>query len=149
MSRSLIITRDELSLADLQLWNPPTLLLPEGGFGPGAQVLNRQTIASPFRHGRTLVGWTFGMQQGTVQVTCRGTSGGTLRTLVGSVLDAFTQWSYTLTFDYDGLQGSWTCEAADYNVGPQGVLDEFDLSFYEQTVFLQVPHHPVPVTGVI
>lgn len=149
MSRSLLVSRDELSLADLQLWAPPTFLLPEGGFAIGAQTHRRETITSPFTPGRFLIGLVPDVQVNRLVVQVRGSSGSDLRSLVGTVLAAFTQTSYTVTSNYDGLIGSWDCEPADYSVGAEGVVDEFDLSFYEQAVTLLFPRSPLPLTGPV
>lgn len=149
MSRSLLVSRTELSLSDLQLWDPPTFLLPEGGFSIGPQTHRREVATSPFTPGRYLIGLVPDVQTNRLVVQVRGTSGADLRAQVTTVLAAFTQSTYTVTSNYDGLIGSWACEPADYSVGAEGVVDEFDLSFYEQAVTLLFPRSPLVLSGPI
>lgn len=147
--RSASITRTELGLPDLALWDPPSLVLPEGGFAPGQTQWQRSTVTSPWVHGSFLTAVSMQQVTSTLVVHATADSGGALAALVGQVIAAFSQFSYTLRFNYDGWAGAWLCDPADYQVGAAGPVDEFDLSFYEQDVQLSIPRRPVPLLGVM
>lgn len=146
-TRSLLVTRTALSLSDLQLWNPGTFTVLGDTFGPGGQVRRRETVTSPYVKGRTLLHSVEDVQDARLDVEVGSTSGSGLSTNVGVLLAAFRQSIYTLTAVWDDVTVAWTCEPADYSVGPQGVLDDLGMKFFTVTVSLTVPRSPVPVSG--
>lgn len=147
MSRSVVITRTELSLADLELWSPPNSIVAGDTFGPGAQTYRRETIASPFVRGRFLIAATPDSQDSQLLLQIIGSSGSDLSSRVATVLAAFAQFSYTLTWNLDGIIASYTCETADYSVGDGGRLEDIDTVFHTVPILLTIPHDPLPVTG--
>jgi hypothetical protein len=147
MSRSLLITRTDLSLADLQLWSPPNSFVVGDTFGPGAQVLRRETVTSPFVRGRFVIAATADSQDSQILLQICGSSGSDLSTRVGVVLDAFGQLSYTLTWNFDGITSAYFCEAADYTIGEGGRIEDIDMVFHTVPILLTIPHDPLPISG--
>jgi hypothetical protein len=144
MSRSLLVTRTELSLTDLQLWSPPNLIVVGDTFGPGAQVLRRETISSPFCRGRWLIDAQPDMQDAQLLLHVMGSSGSDLSTRVGTVIDAFRQLSYTLTWNFDGITSAYACEAADFDAGR---MEDIDMAFSAVPILFTIPHDPLPLSG--
>lgn len=149
MSRSVLLGRSSLSLADLQLWDPPNLIVAGDSFGPGPQTLRRTTISSPFVRGRFPIDVVADTQDAPMTLQVLGSTGADLSSRVGVVLAAFSQWSYTLAYNFDGIIGSWQCEAADYTVGEAGRFEDIDTVFHAVQILLTIPHDPLPLTGVI
>lgn len=148
MSRSLLISRTDLSLSPLQLWNPPTYRILGDSFGPGAQVLRRTFTESQWVPGRFLRAAVADMQIAPLTLQVGGTSGSDLATNLAAVIAAFEQWSYTLTAVHDGLSFSWTCEAADYAPGTkEGALEDIDTQAHETAISLLIPRFPTPLSG--
>lgn len=148
-TRSLTISRNLVGsgLPDLQLWAPPTYLIVGDSFGPGAQVWRRETVTSPYVHGRFLVQSTKAEQIVPLVIQVLGTDGSDLGVKVGDLLDAFSQPAYTLTEQFSGTLAAWTCEMADYSVGPGGALNDLDLFFHAAEITLAIPRAPKPLAG--
>lgn len=146
-ARSLLVTRTVLALSDLQLWQPGTFTVLGDAFGPGAQVRRRETVTSPYVKGRTLLSAVDDVQLASLSIEVGSTSGSGLSTNIAVLLAAFSQSTFTMSAIWDDVAVSWTCEAADYAVGPAGVLQDHDLKFFTQVVALTVPRSPVAVSG--
>lgn len=141
MSRSLTVTRTLLSLSTLQVWNPPSSIIVGDSFMPGGQTHRREFATSPYVPGRFLIGATRDMQEAVLRVELTASTGAALSTLVATTINAFTQYSYTLTWDFDGLTSVWECEAADWTPGEAGVLEDLDLSLHATQVVFLIPHN--------
>lgn len=146
MIRSVLITRTDLGLSPLQLWQPGKFLLPDNTFGGGPTTQRRVTSESPMVKGRYASGIVEGQRTGGIAVhVIAGTSEG-VQPLVEEVVAALTQFRFTLAWQWNGLSGSWQCEAADWAPGSSsGVLDLW-LKWHNQQLFFVVPHRRL--TGV-
>lgn len=140
MSRSVIVTRKSLGLSSLQLWQVGKFYLPEGTFGPGETAQRRLTSESPMVAGRYAYSIVEDQRMGNLAVHVMAPSEGTLAARVQEVVTAMTQFRYALTWQWNGLSGSWQCESADWALGQSGILDEDWLAGNQQAVFFTVPH---------
>lgn len=146
------VSRTSLSstLGPLELWNPGTYVIPDGTFGPGEQTHRRLTVSSPWVRGRFATSIVADAQIAPLQVLVQSPTEVELDQRIAHLIDAMTQFTYTITFTQYGLgTNSWVCEQADYAVGPGGVIDNFGLLFFEQPVTFSVPRSPVNAFGRI
>lgn len=140
--RSILVDRDSLSLAPLQVWQTGKFILPEGTFGGGSTGQRRKTTESDIVRGSYSTAIVEGQRTGNVSVHIFGNATDTLQDLVMEVITAFTQFRYTLAWQYNGLAGTWQCEAADYDLGQSGgIIDEGWLSANSQAINFSIPHN--------
>lgn len=142
MSRSLIVSRGSLSLPALQLWQDGRYILPDGTFGGGETGQRRVTSESPQVRGRYASSIVEGGRSGNVSVHVISDLS-SLQGDVQEVIDAMTQFRYTLDWVFDGLSGVWQCEAADWALGASGTLDVEHLKINTQIVHFVVPHNRI------
>lgn len=151
-TRSLTISRTELSLGPLQLWDPGNgYFVLDNTFGGGQQTKRRETVQSPWVHGRFATAIVKDVQIAPLAVEVMADSEAVLTTRIQALLAALDQFSFILTAEQHGLgQFSWICESADWSVGPAGVIDDFDLTMapYGQVVTATIPRSPIPATGI-
>ena len=147
-TRSLQVSRTDLSLAPLELWQPGKYVIVDGSFGPGAQTYRRLTVDSPWVAGRFLTNAVADVQMVPLVIQVQSPDEAGLEPNITELLAAFKQFSFTMTSVHHGLgTQAWWCERADYAVGPSGVIDDFDLKFYEQAVSFTIPRSPVNAVG--
>ena len=142
MSRSVLVTRTELSLGDLQLWQAGKYILPEGTFGGGETAQRRLTSEGPQVKGRYPSALTEGGRTGNISVHVLS-SLATLQADVQAVVDAMTQFRFMLAWTYGGLSGTWQCEKADWALGESGIIDEGWLKVHSQAIHFVVPHNRI------
>lgn len=151
-ARSLTISRTELALPALQLWDPPDYFVLDDSFGPGQQTKRRETVQSPWVHGRFATSIVKDVQVATMAVQVTASSEAGLATRIAALLAAFDQFTFYLTATQHGLGTfSWVCESADYAVGPGGAINDFDLKTtpYGQVVTASIPRSPIAALGII
>ena len=140
------VTRDELSLADLDL-NTDTYKIIRGGWGPGGVVWRRQTVQSPFSSGRYLTGRQKDQAVAPLAIRVTGTNEADCLGKVATLVAAFEQFEYQLSMTVETVTYTWNCECADWTFGEGGALQTFHLRAYKQEVVFEIPRHPVPVAG--
>lgn len=143
MSRSVLVNRVGLGLDNLQLWEQGKFYLPDGTFGGGETTQRRGTSESPMVKGRYAYSIVEGQRQGVLAVHVVAPDVSALQARVQEVVTALTQFRFTLAWQWNGLSGTWQCEAADWALGQSGVLDEEWLAGDQQAVFFTVPHRRV------
>lgn len=117
-------------------------------FGPGARSWRRDRATSPSVAGGQLVNAVLDVQVRPLVVRVYGATAAELNTRTGALVDALSQFSYTLTVTIDGTTWAYACEPADG--GPvNGELDKFELLSRQQTYAFQIPGSPIPTTGVM
>lgn len=142
MSRSILVTRTELGLANLQLSQEGLYYLPDGSFGPGETSQRRVTSESPQVNGRYPSSIIEGSRSGNVSVHVLSDLSN-LQANVQTVITAMTQFRYTLAWQFDGLSGTWQCEKADWSLGESGTLDVRFLEVHTQKIHFVVPHNRI------
>lgn len=142
MSRSIVVSRTDLALPDLQLSETGRLYLPDGTFGGGETAQTRITAESPQVKGRYPSSIVEGSRSGNVSVHVISNLTD-LQADVQEVIDAMTQFRYTLVWAFDGLTGTWQCEAADWALGESGTLDAAFLKINTQIIHFVVPHNRI------
>jgi hypothetical protein len=106
----------------------------------------RETVSSPFAHGRFPIHETKDAAEASLSVYVLGEDHTTLQSNLGELLEAFTgQYEYLLKLQVEGQDYQWRCERSDYQVGfaTETLVARFlpvELSFFR---------HPIPVAGVI
>lgn len=147
MTFAAAVSRDELELADLSLSDPGVYEARENSIGVAGVRHRRVTVQSPYVPGRALVGSVPDVVDSSLTVLVFGASHAELANRVGAVIAAFTQFTYVLTFTHDTAITSWRCEAADWTVGDQGVLDSAETRALVTPVSLVIPRSPTPLSG--
>lgn len=142
MSRSVLVTRTLLSLTDLQLSQSGKYYLPDGTFGGGETAQRRTTSESPQVKGRYPSSLVESGRSGNISVHVVSTLAA-LQADVQTVIDALTQFTYQLTWQFDGLSGVWQCEKADWSLGASGTLDTDHLKVNTQIIHFVVPHNRI------
>jgi hypothetical protein len=123
--------------------------------GPGGRHWVFDWASAPAVHGEQPVSARMGNQTAPLAIRVKATSKSTFDTRCKALVAAFSQLRYTVSFTIDsGTADAWKCFAAD--IGPasdgggDGAWDKFGLiAKYRQVYALQVPRHPIPVTGVM
>jgi len=118
-----------------------------GGFGPGVRQWNRQTVESPFVHGRSMVGRTLAMGAAPLAVMVFATDSTILAARIDALVGVLERFTYVLEVVVDGLTYQWTCETADSSVGDGGAFVESGLMNHFQTLTFSIPRHPIPLEG--
>lgn len=141
--RSIIVSRTELGLPDLQLWQAGKYILPEGTFGPGEAAFNRVTTEGPLFKGRHAVSIVEGQRTANLGVHVMADVIEDLQPRCKEVVDALTQFRYMLQWQWNGLGGVWQCETADWAPGEGGIINEGWLKHHNQPLYFTVPHRRV------
>lgn len=149
MSVTLAVTVQDgsLGLTDLPLTRANGYRIVRDGLGPGARLWRRQTVESPYVHGRILVGQSLDAMVATLHVRVEGSSAAQLETRMGALLAAMEQPAYVLEVVVDGVTYQWQCECADSAVGDAGLFGMFEMAEFQQVLRFTVPRQPVPLDG--
>jgi hypothetical protein len=142
MSRSAVVSRTELGLAELQLSQEGHLYIPDGLFGGGETTQRRTTSESPMVMGRYPSSLVEANRTGNISVHVLSTLENLQRD-IQEVIDAMTQFRYMLAWEFDGLSGSWQCEKADWALGESGTLNARFLEGHNQIIHFTVPHNRI------
>jgi hypothetical protein len=141
---SLTISRDELNLPVLELNAAPFTVTKEG-ITPGEITLRREEVKSPYVHGSYVVNQVKDQGQGRVVIQVDAPTYSDLKTHIQTLIDAFSQWDFVITFTFEGAVFQWNCTMADYAVG--FVNERWHSKAIE--VGFQFPRHPVPLQGAV
>ena len=142
MSRSVVVSRTELGLSDLQLEQKDKYYLPDGTFGAGETGHTRVTSDSPMVKGRYLSSIVESDRTGNIAVHVISTEAN-LQADCQTIIDAMTQFRFMLAWSLDGLSGTWQCETADWAVGQTGIVHVGFLKLHTQIVYFTVPHNRI------
>lgn len=142
MSRSILVSRTSLGLADLQLSEPNRFYIPDGTFSAGQISQSRKTFESPQVKGRYASSIVESSKTGNVSVHVTSTLAA-LQNDIQEVIDAMTQFRYMLVWQFNGLSGTWQCEKADWALGQAGVVDAKFLELNTQIIHFTVPHNRI------
>lgn len=146
--RSLLVSRTDLALPPLELWQPGKYVITDDSFGPGQQTYRRTFVDSPWVAGRFLTAAVKDVQIVPAVIQVQAPDEAALTANIKELIDAVTQFSFTMTSTQHGLGvQAWRCERADYAIGAAGVIVDFDLIFNEQPVALSIPRSPINVSG--
>ena len=115
--------------------------------GPGARVWRKETVTSPFVHGRAVVAQVLDAGSFPLLVRVKALTAGSLATRIAALIAAVEQPVYNTTVVIDGVTWTWRCETADTAIGDGGSLDPHGLRSLQQLVTCSIPRHPVPLAG--
>lgn len=140
---TLVISRDDLAYPNntaLNINDPANgFTVIRGGLQLGSRQWRRQATSSPFTNTRTLVARTVDVDTRDITIRCRTVGTVTYQQKMNTLAQAFSQFSYTLDFDLQGVEYGWLCETADWSVGQNGTLDEFQAMANQQEITFHVP----------
>jgi hypothetical protein len=142
MTRSVVVSRKELGLSNLSLEQVNKYYIPDGTFGAGETGHRRVTSESPMVKGRYPSSVIEADRVANIGVHVMSTLEN-LQADCQIVIDAMSQFRYTLAWSWNGLSGTWQCEAADWAVGQSGVLDQRFLEIHTQIIYFTVPHNRI------
>lgn len=148
LSLDVAITRTELALADLLIQDPAN------GYevvrlGPGSRSWRKETVKNAYVHGDTLVNAVLDVQVAPMTIRVSGLTLATANSRLETLLDAFSQFSYSLGVIIDGETWVWVCQPADASVGEGGSFNKFHTMAHMYEVTLSIPRNPVPISGVL
>lgn len=112
------------------------------GVGPGPASWRRITVQSPFVSGRTLVHAVRDVGNIDLRLRAVATSAVELHQKINDLLQAVSQFSYTITVEIDGVVYSWEAEPADWSVGEGGSWQDLHLRSNTQDISLSIPVNP-------
>lgn len=112
----------------------------------GSVTWRKETVTSPFVHGRTPVHEVKDVTESKVGVYVMGDTRATLDGNIETLIEAFTeQYSYELRLQVEGRDYHWRCERADYQVAFQTEM----IAAAKIPVIFSFFRHPVQMQGVI
>jgi len=117
----------------------------ENGLGIGVRQWKRQTVESPFVHGRTLVGRTLDVSTIPLVVDVFADDATILEARVDAIVGVLERFTFELETEVAGVTYRWACECADTVPGDGGVFEDYDGFF--QTLTFSIPRHPIPLEG--
>jgi len=148
---SYTITRSELSLSTLQLNTTPgnNYRVITDSMGTGDISHRRLTADSPWVPGETLVASVKEQVSMPLGIRVTAASNAALKADMTTVVNAFSQFSYTITVTLDSQTwGVYSCQPADFSIGDSGNYQNLQMITYRQEIYLQIPRNPIISTGV-
>jgi hypothetical protein len=139
------VTRANLAdpLGELDLNDGVRYILGKG-VRVGSLTWRRETVSSPFAHGRFPIHETKDAAESSIDIYVLGEDHATLHANLGELLTAFTeQYAYVLKLEVEGESYHWRCERADYQVA--FATETLNSRFVP--VALSFFRHPIPVAG--
>lgn len=138
------VTRTDLGLGDLTL-NTDDLKITE--WGPGIVSWRRQKVSSAYVHGDFATSLVKEQVESPLGIRATGSSMTDCWNKIGTLIEAFSQFSYTLAVVIEGTTFTYECEAADYSTGDGGLFQKFHAMAYKQEIKFLIPRRPNPTTG--
>lgn len=137
---SVVITRDELSLADLEL-NEAPYKIARSGLDQGEASMRRITTDSPFVDGRTLISAVVDSRTAQLNIRVRRANNADVKTSLKELKAAFGQFTYTIAIAIDSnVITTMQCEVADYSIGESGKYDDHGFRAYQQMFTATIPY---------
>jgi hypothetical protein len=150
---SVVITRAELTLADLEL-NDHTAYATVG-FGPGRRIRRNTYNKSGNAHGGTLNNSVLDVIVRPLIIRVLATSQSQLNTRTQTLLQAVEQSSFTIVETVSGAATTYDCMTSDDSgpTDPAGgdtdLWDKFQLMKFRHAYRFAIPTQPQPLTGPI
>lgn len=139
---TLTVTRTSLSLPTLNLNDPGVYAI--RSFKRG-RIRRRSTwVRASYVEGADLVGSVRDLVEMDLALDIEASTQATLQTRLDSLLDAFAQDSYTLTYGLDGTTYAWTCGPAEPDAD---IAQDIVIFGTVMPVGFIVPAQPVPTAG--
>ena len=139
------VTRDELELGLLDINDGDNFILGKG-IQVGKLVWRKDTVTSPYVHGRFPVREVMDAVESTLVVYAKGESHAVLTENIGVLIAPFTEQSeYELQINVEGQSYHWRCERADYEVA----FATETLNALLVPVQFTIYRSPIAVAGVI
>lgn len=145
MEFTAVVTRTALGLGDLAVHDP------ENGYRISSEIAfnvitwRREQVQSPYVAGKITVGRVLDAVDTTVAVEVTAANHATLQARVATLIEAFTQDLFYMTFTLDGTEYKWKCEAADYGMN----WEHTRLHAKSTLVAFQFPRHPNAIGGPV
>lgn len=152
LATSVVITRTELSLSDLELntSSGDDYKVIKNELAGGALGWRRQTVTSPFVEGRALINAVKDVVISPIGIRVTGSTQADLKSKMQALVNAFTQQSYQITETIGGqVWGVYQCEPADIVIGSGSVYHTEQFIAFKQEFRAQIPRKPDPGTGVM
>lgn len=142
ISLSVQIDRSSLALAALEINDLVTYRVAPQFLG-GNINYNRVEASSVFMDSSVTIFRTLPKVQEQIQIEVLGSSQAALQTNIGTLIQAFSQNSFTMTITLGGQVWQYLCEAADRQMtwsGPRFIARQVQITF-------MMPRHPIPLQG--
>ena len=139
------VTRDELDAGPLNINDGENFILAKG-LQVGKLIWRKDTVTSPYVHGRFPVREVMDAVESTLIVYALGSSHAVLTENIGVLIAPFTEQSeYELQINVEGQSYHWRCERADYEVA----FATETLNALLVPVQFTIYRSPIAVAGVI
>jgi hypothetical protein len=141
---SVVVTRDNLGLPDLQLNDHASYYASADQFLGTAAAWNRNQVASPFIDGSVTVSRQLGMVVEALGIEVLGDSPVDAQNKMAVLAQAFMQSDFQLGVQVGGAIWQWQCEAADVTrawTTPRMAANQWLMTF-------SVPRQPNAIAGV-
>ena len=113
MSRQITVDRSELSLTPLNLNDPEAGYYVSDDWSQGGITWQHYNAAgSPFVHGERVVGQRLTNVDEVFTIYVHGTDGADLKTRIDTIITAFSQFRYNVTFNWDGAVFNYIANGA-------------------------------------
>lgn len=136
------VTRTEFGLSPLEIVPSNGYYIARNGIGPGGITHAKTEASSPFVDGSFLVHRRKEMSIIPMVVNVRASTAIALHGRIEELTEAFTQFSFKMNVEIDGVAYEWSCETANFTVGDNGAWGDLELRSYHQRVALEVPRMP-------
>lgn len=143
LSLSALVTRTDLSLADLNINDSTNYRIAGPEIMAGQVSWDRQQINSPWVEGDITISRRRPNVNSQLTVYVAGTDQANLMTNIRTLVSAFSQDRYTLQINIGSAVNQWDCEAADYSVQ----MDTAHVYGKYIPVSFNIPRNPVPLSG--
>lgn len=144
MTYSLTVSR--ASGGPLQLMNPPAYEV-IGRFDPGESQADLKEIEGDYQHGSVVLGYRLRRGAMRLQVKVRGSSSSQVESRAATLVAAFRQTNYTVTYSKNGVTHQWRCHPASLAL-VRG-MDAVDAEQGTAVYALTIPRQPVPIQGAL
>lgn len=141
---SATVSRTELSLSALDLNVDGAYKIVRDGLGIGSLTFKKEMVSSIYVNGSFMRGRAMESITSTMKIRCYGSSKADLESKVRALVDAFSQYSYTLQVIIDGRTQTYRCDTADsIAIGDSGTFDPLMWYNTQQEVTITFTRDPV------
>jgi len=115
--------------------------------GPGARTWRRNLVEGRYMHGRKSIGEVLASMTVPLVVRVYGATWSEVNNRAQTMIDAFSQHTYTLTVVIDSVTHQWQCEPADVSLVGGDTWSKYHAMAGMQEYEILVPRDPIPLQG--
>lgn len=112
--------------------------------GASGRTWRRRTVEGRYQHGHVLVGAVLAAESLTIHVRLRGATWVEVQNRYTELVEALSQFTYTVTVDMEGVVRTYTCEPGDIRLVSGDTLSKFHVMASMQEYLLTIPYEVNP-----